>query len=182
MVYLNNQSQKELLQIARKTLIEYVALGKVPDVIVQSKELKIALGAFVTLYNNDQLRGCIGTFEPDESLYKVVQDMVVSSSSKDPRFLPVEKDELDVVRIEISIMTPKKRVKDWKEIELGKHGVIIKKGYNAGTFLPQVAADTGWDLETFLGQLCERKAGLNWECYKDPETEIYIFECQIINE
>jgi AmmeMemoRadiSam system protein A len=179
---IDKSAQKELLQIARKTLVEYVT-EMVPSLInPRSRQLQKCLGAFVTLYNNSLLRGCIGTFEAKTPVYKTVQEMTISSCSKDPRFIPISSEELSRVKIEITVISQMRKTDNWKNIKLGVHGVYIKNGISSGTFLPQVATDTGWNLEEFLGQLCENKAGLERECYKDQNTEIYVYDCQIIHE
>ncbi len=108
--------------------------------------------------------------------------MALAAAFDDPRFPPLSEDELKEIKIEISIMTPRQKIDDWKKIELGKHGVVIQNGPRSGTFLPQVATETGWSLEEFLGQLCTQKTGLPEDCYKDPKTNIYTFEVQIFEE
>jgi uncharacterized protein (TIGR00296 family) len=93
--------------------------------------------------------------------------------------LPVGADELPELKYEISVLSPLQKIDDWRKIELGRHGVEIKKGFRSGVFLPQVAEETGWDLETFMGQLCSQKAGLPWDCWKNKDTEIYTFTAQV---
>ena len=181
---LDDQAQKEALQISRKTLESYLKSPLAPLVpfIPENKALTQPLGCFVTLRNKEELRGCIGEFEPKEPLYKVIQKMAIEAATNDPRFFPVTAKELPDIKIEISVMTPKKKIDNWQKIELGKHGVVVQKGFRAGTFLPQVASETGWSLEKFLGQLCSQKAGLPPDCYRDPSTNLYIFEAQIFKE
>lgn len=140
------------------------------------------LGAFVTLKNKGQLRGCLGEFEPQKNLLEVIKDRTIAVVSEDPRFEPVTKEELPDIKIEISVLTPMRKISDWRKIKLGEQGVTIVKGNNGGTFLPQVATDTGWSLEEFLGQLCSQKAGLAWDCYKDLETQIYVYEAKVMEE
>jgi AmmeMemoRadiSam system protein A len=140
------------------------------------------LGVFVTLNKNKQLRGCIGQFEPEEPLYKVIQDTAIDAALNDSRFEPVAFSELKDIEIEISIMTPKVVEDSWQDIELGKHGVVIQKGNRSGTFLPQVATDTGWSKEEFLSELCSQKAGLLRDCYQDPSVTIYTFQAQVFSE
>ncbi len=181
---LDKNAQKEALQIARRTLQQYLTtpnLSHNPN-SPKNKSLLSSLGAFVTLRNRGQLRGCIGEFEPDKPLYRVIQEMAIEAAAYDPRFYPVTAKELPEITIEISVLTPKKKIKSWREIELGKHGVVIRKGSNAGTFLPQVATETGWNLEEFLSHLCSDKAGLPSNCYKNPATDIFVFEAQVFEE
>ena len=173
------EEQRELLDIARRTLEGFVHEGKVLDVQVSNPALNEPCGAFVTLRKDGKLRGCMGVFEPEEPLWKVIQDRTVASASKDPRFVPVAPKELSEIEIEISVLSKPKRIDDPKEIELGKHGVIIRNGSRGGVFLPQVATETGWDFETFMGQLCSQKAGLPWNCWKDLRTELHTFTAQV---
>jgi AmmeMemoRadiSam system protein B/AmmeMemoRadiSam system protein A len=179
---LNKKRQEELLTIARGTLESYLKNKKIPEIEVDDPALQEKLGAFVTLTKNGQLRGCIGEFEPEKPLYQVVQDKTIDAAFHDPRFSPLTYKELKEIEIEISILSPKKKIDDWKKIKLGEDGVIIKQGLRGGTFLPQVAEETGWDLETFLSQLCSHKAGLSPDCYQDPQTEIYVFQAQVFKE
>lgn len=174
--------QKEALNIARKTLENYFSQKKVSLPSPSSPIFQKKLGAFVTLRKNGELRGCIGAFEPEKPLSQVISEMALAAAFNDPRFPPLSEDELPEIKIEISIMTPRQKIDDWEKIELGKHGVIIQNGPRSGTFLPQVATETGWNLEEFLGQLCTQKAGLPLDCYKDPSTTIYIFEVKILEE
>ena len=108
--------------------------------------------------------------------------MAVAAATQDPRFLAVTAEEFKEIKIEISVMTPKRKIADWRKIQLGRQGVVVEKGGRSGTFLPQVAEETGWDLEEFLGQLCSQKAGLPADCYQDPETNLYVFEAQVLRE
>jgi AmmeMemoRadiSam system protein A len=128
------------------------------------------------------LRGCLGEFEPKEPLSKVIQKMTLAAATEDIRFMPVQAKELKDIKIEVSVMTPKRKIDDWREIQLGKHGVVVQKGDRAGTFLPQVATETGWGLEEFLSHLCAEKAGLPQDCYKDSSTSLFVFEAQIVEE
>ena len=106
--------------------------------------------------------------------------MSVASSANDYRFSPVTEKEIDKIEIEISVLTPMKKIKSIDEIELGKHGIYIKKGIFGGTFLPQVATETGWTKEEFLGHCARDKAGLEWNGWKD--ADIYIYEAIIFSE
>lgn len=179
---ISQKNQKKLLEIARKTLEHYLKTGKTLRFEFSNSSLTEPRGVFVTLKLNRQLRGCLGEIEARESLSKVVQRMVISAATKDPRFPPVRLSELPELEIEISVLSPLKKIKDPAEIILGKHGVIIKKGFQKGLFLPQVATETGWDKETFMGQLCTQKAGLPWNAWQTGIAEIYIFTVQGFKE
>lgn len=179
---LTREDKKELLSIARVTISRYIKNGKVPelDTTAYPESLMTHCGAFVTLHENGRLRGCIGNFSPDEPLCEVVQQMAVSASTRDYRFPKVTADEIKKLEIEISVLTPMKKIASADEIELGKHGVYIRKDHRSGTFLPQVATETGWTLEEFLGHCSRDKAGIGWDGWKD--AEIFIYEANIFSE
>ncbi|HTX87751.1 MAG TPA: AmmeMemoRadiSam system protein B [Bacteroidales bacterium] len=174
--------KKELLKIARETIEKYIRDQKVPaiDATNFTDNLKMQAGAFVTLKENGELRGCIGRFTSDEPLYKLIQEMAVASSTEDTRFSPVTAAEIPKLRIEISVLSPMKKISSPDEIELGKHGIYIKKGYFGGTFLPQVATETGWTKEEFLGHCARDKAGIGWDGWKT--ADIYIYEAAVFSE
>ena len=179
---LSDTEKENLLQIARTTIKEYLEKDKIPVVenslITGAMETKC--GAFVTLHKNGQLRGCIGRFVADEPLYLIVQKMAVAAATEDNRFPVVEKEELSEIDIEISVLTPLEKIESIDEIEMGRHGIYIKKGFSSGTFLPQVALETGWTKEEFLGYCSKNKAGLGWDGWKD--ADIYIYEALIFEE
>lgn len=179
---LTEKDKETLLHIARNTVDTYIQKSKVPEInsTLFSENLNTHCGAFVTLHKNGKLRGCIGRFKVDEPLYQIVQQMAIAASTQDTRFEPVKKDELNNIEVEISVLTPLKKIDSVDEIVLGKHGIYIKKGYSSGTFLPQVATDTGWSLEEFLGHCARDKARIGWDGWKD--AEIYIYEAIVFSE
>ena len=179
---LTDNEKKILLGIARNTLDQYIRLRQIPEINTSgfTPNLFENAGAFVTLNKEGQLRGCIGRFDPGEPLYKVVQDMTISSSTKDYRFTPVTPPEVNKIEIEISVLTPMKKIENINEIELGKHGIYIRKGFQSGTFLPQVADKTNWTVEEFLGHCARDKANIGWDGWKD--ADIYIYEAIIFKE
>jgi hypothetical protein len=179
---LDSSAKKEALEIARKTLEEYLTNQRPTKIIPKSKVLKQKLGVFVTLKKDDQLRGCIGELEPNQPLAKLIQKTAIAAATQDPRFFPVSAEELEAIKIEISVLTPLKKISDWRQIQLGKQGVVIRQGSRGGVFLPQVAEETSWSLEEFLSELCEQKAGLPANCYQNPRTEIYTFEAEVFGE
>ena len=142
--------------------------------------LKTPCGAFVTLRRDGELRGCIGRFDASEPLYGVVQQMAIAAATEDPRFPPVKAGELAGLEIEISVLTPMRRISSVDEFELGKHGIYMKSGNRSGTFLPQVAAETGWSREEFLGHCARDKAGLGWDGWKT--AELYVYEALVFSE
>lgn len=179
---LNPEQKKRLLGIARKAIEEYLASGKRLNFNEDDQQLKSVSGAFVTLHKQGQLRGCIGNIIGQNSLFETVRDMAIASATGDLRFPAVTRDELKAVEIEISVLTPLKRITGIDEFQLGIHGVLVKSGFSQGVFLPQVALETGWSKEEFLAQLCAHKAGLSGSAWKDPKTELYIFSAIIFSE
>jgi MEMO1 family protein len=171
-----------LLKIARNTIENYLRDRRMPDdnPATFSENLKIHAGAFVTLKEDGSLRGCIGRFSADIPLYTLIRQMAVASSTEDTRFEPVKSSETGQLEIEISVLSPMKKISSPKEIILGKHGIYIKKGYASGTFLPQVASETGWNLEEFLGHCARDKAGIGWDGWKD--AELFIYEACVFSE
>ena len=135
--------------------------------------LKQRCGAFVSLHKNGHLRGCIGHFGEDYPLHEIVAEMARAAAFEDPRFMPVTRDELNDLDIEISVLTPMRRIQSLDEFELHRHGIYIKKGYRSGTFLPQVADEVNWTKEEFVGHCSQDKAGLGWDGWKDAELYVY---------
>jgi AmmeMemoRadiSam system protein A len=179
---LTKEQKLELLKLARTTIESYAEKGIVPKYLSKDPVLNELCGAFVTLHNKGRLRGCIGMIEGIQPLSDTIIEMAVEAANNDSRFDPVAPKEVKELEIEISVLFPKKKVKSYEEVELGKHGVIVKRGLASGVFLPQVAAETGWSKEEFMRNLCEGKAGLAPDCYKDPKTEIFVFEAEVFSE
>ena len=130
-------------------------------------------GAFVSLHKHGHLRGCIGHFGEDYPLHEIVAEMARAAAFEDPRFMPVTRDELNDLDIEISVLTPMRRIQSLDEFELHRHGIYIKKGYRSGTFLPQVADEVNWTKEEFVGHCSQDKAGLGWDGWRDAELYVY---------
>jgi len=181
---LSAQARKKLLQIARETVDAAIRGKPIPKAPIDDPELQGHSGAFVTLKTHDQLRGCIGRFVADQALWKTVREMAVASSTEDPRFWGnrLRPDEMKVLEIEISVLSPLQKIASPLDIELGKHGIYIRRGQRSGCFLPQVATETGWSKVEFLSHCCEGKAGLPADAWKDPKTDVFIFTAEIINE
>ncbi|OQX54241.1 MAG: hypothetical protein B5M53_05975, partial [Candidatus Cloacimonas sp. 4484_209] len=170
-----------LLDIARKSVEAAVKGEPKPKFQPISDNVKNLQGVFVTLTKNGMLRGCIGYIQAVKPLYEAVSEMAVSAALNDPRFPPVSKKELKQLSIEISVLTPLKKIDNTEIIKVGRDGIYIRKGFYSGLLLPQVATEYGWDRKTFLEETCQ-KAGLPKEAYKEPDTEIYIFQAIIFNE
>lgn len=180
--YLNENDKSELLKIARHTLKSYLTESVIPDYNEDelSANLQKPAGAFVTLKLNGNLRGCIGNFTPDKPLFQTIQDMAIAAATQDPRFSPVKPDEIDKLEIEVSVLTPLKKISSPDEFILGKHGIYIRKGAHSGTFLPQVATETGWSKEEFLGHCARDKARIGWDGWKT--AELYTYEAIVFCE
>ncbi len=142
-----------------------------------SEALEIKCGAFVSLYVDKKLRGCIGTFSEEEPLHLNVTNMAVSAAVSDTRFSSILPGELSRLEIEISILTPRQRIYDPDDIEIGRHGIYIRQGSNRGTLLPQVAVNQNWSVNEFLGNCSRYKAGIGWNGWKT--AEVYIYEAVV---
>ena len=186
---LSEAGQNELLKIARD-VIEAAAKGlpappgrsPAPESRSDLPELQQHLGAFVTLHHRGRLRGCIGMFLPEKPVAEVVAEMALSAATKDSRFQPVTEDELADIDIELSVLSPLEKTANPLSLELGVHGIYIKKGWQSGTFLPQVATEHHMSKEEFLSQCCAHKAGLPPDAWKDPESEVFLYTAQIFGE
>jgi AmmeMemoRadiSam system protein A len=173
-------SEKEaLLELAVRAIAEKISPGDLipgpePEL---TKALNCKCGAFVSVYIKDELRGCIGTFSEDEALYRTVERMAVSAAVFDSRFSPVQFHELAELILEISVLSPRRRIYDPSEIVIGQHGIYIQQDSSRGTLLPQVAVHQNWSVEEFLGNCSKHKAGIGWNGWK--AAEIYTFEAII---
>jgi len=179
---LSAQEGDRLLEIAR-TAVEQEVRGEHadgPDANAMSEALRTPCGAFVTIRKRGDLRGCIGRFEATDPLHEVVREMAIAAATQDYRFPPVRADELGQLSYEISVLTPLKRIASADEFDPSRHGIYIKKGTHAGTFLPQVAKETGWSKLELLGHCAQDKAGIGWEGWRD--AELYVYEALIYEE
>jgi len=173
---------RELVRLARRTLEgvirgenEYV--GDAPDSILQRSDY----GAFVTLWKNGSLRGCVGTLSPDDPLFETVAAMTKAAARSDSRFPPVTADELADIRISVSLLSPLTRVDDPTMLRVGDHGLCVENGHNRGVLLPQVAVEQGWDMQEFLRQTC-RKGHLAEDAWRKPDTRVACFTTHVIEE
>jgi AmmeMemoRadiSam system protein A len=180
-IELTLEHKKTLVKIARESIISAVNGKAVPRYKINDVVLNTMCGAFVSLHADGNLRGCIGNITAETPLWETVRNMAIESALRDPRFPPISPYELENVDIEISVLSPLKRIKNLEEIKVGKHGLFIKKGFYQGLLLPQVATDYKWNKIQFLEQTCY-KAGLGKDCYKKETTEIFIFSAIVFGE
>lgn len=178
---LTPEEKRELAVIARKAIGD--ALHGRSSVVQIPAEGNLAHpgGAFVTIRIEGNLRGCIGYIQAPLPLAEVVAEVAQKAALEDPRFPPLEPEELDRASLEVSVLSPLQRITNVHEIQVGVHGLLLELGHARGLLLPQVAVEYGWDRETFLENTA-RKAGLPRHAWKDPEAEIYIFAAEIIHE
>jgi AmmeMemoRadiSam system protein A len=177
---LTSGEKVQLLKIARDVVEACCRGGRAPKPEVDSPTLNEPRGAFVTLHKDGKLRGCIGHIRAQKPLVETIVEMAEAAAFQDPRFPPVTSKELGQLEYEISVLTPLRRIEDVEEIQVGKHGIYMKRGASSGLLLPQVAAEWGWDRSTFLEHTCT-KAGLPEDAWKDRKTEIYIFSADVFS-
>ena len=168
-----------LLRLAREAIAAHVGVAPAPgpglsDVLTQPG------GAFVTLHNHGDLRGCIGHVEPNEPLGKVVARCAVAACSSDPRFPPITATELEHIDIEISLLGPLEPIAAPQDVEVGRHGLVVESGWHRGLLLPQVATEWSWDAEAFLAHTCH-KAGLPRDAWKHG-AKLWRFEAEVFGE
>jgi AmmeMemoRadiSam system protein A/AmmeMemoRadiSam system protein B len=179
---LNEKEKRELLELARKS-VEQAVRGRTLYQVAATGDpsLDQERGAFVTLREVGQLRGCIGFTAAAEPLYETVRDTAALAALRDPRFQPVTEEELAKLEYEISVLSPMSHVLDVNKINIGEHGLLMKKGDREGLLLPQVAMEQHWDRTTFLEQTC-RKATIGPSCWKDDDTDIFRFTALVFGD
>jgi len=189
---LTQEEGEYLVKLARRAAETYLKKGeilKMPDDV--PSKFKQNCGVFVTINSfkgkRHQLRGCIGFPHPTTMLAQAVIESAISSATQDPRFLPMEADELDLVVFEVSVLTPPEslEVEDPQDycskIKVGRDGLIVERTYCKGLLLPQVPVELNWDEETFLCECCV-KAGLPPDSWLLKGTRVYRFEAIIFEE
>lgn len=181
-VMLSDEDKHQLISMARDSIKSAVTKTNYKPLESESLSdtLRSPLGVFVSVYVAGDLRGCIGRFDPKEPLNQSVCGLAVSAATSDSRFSPVRKNELDQLSVELSVLTPLKKIDSIDEIKPGIHGIYVKKGFNSGTFLPQVAVKNNWNREEFLGYCSRDKARIGWNGWK--QAEIYTFEAIVFGD
>ncbi len=178
---LSTAEKKELLRIARMSI--GFALGECgrPKRPEGGKALNEASGAFVTLHQQGELRGCIGYIEAKYPLAETIEEVAQKAAFEDPRFSPLTAEEFPSLEIEISVLSPLTKVSDVDDIRVGTHGLVIDTGYSRGLLLPQVAVEYGWGREAFLSHTA-RKAGLPADAWKRKDVTLYLFTSDVFSE
>lgn len=183
-----------LVKLARRAIIEYLRNGnRIQPADVPSDKLRRPGMAFTTLELFDELtgrtslRGCIGFLAPVKTLVDAVIDSAIEAATGDPRFRPVELEEMDNIVVEVTVLSEPMLLNidnRWelpKHVIIGLHGLVAEKGWFKGTLLPVVPVEYCWDEETFLAETC-LKAGLTPDCWLDPRTRIYVYEGRAFKE
>jgi AmmeMemoRadiSam system protein A len=180
MPFLSEADRRALLALARKTAIDALSRGKLPEQIPNDGVFAERRGVFVTLHVRRHLRGCIGVIEADEPLGDSIVRCAASAALQDPRFPPVRQDELEELEIEISLLSPPTAI-SLPQIEIGRHGLLVCRGTQRGLLLPQVATEHRFTPQQFLEETC-RKAQLTKEAWREPDTQVFGFTCEVFSE
>lgn len=173
-----SDEERRLMKELVKESIESELFGRKEKPVPVSQKLKQPMGAFVCLKTHGQLKGCIGHIKGVLPLDQTIREMAKQAAFHDPRFSPLDADEWKDTEIEISVLTPMRKIDDIEEVEVGVHGLYIERGLNTGLLLPQVAVEYGWDRQTFLEYAC-LKAGLPKDAWKSKDTKIYVFSADV---
>ena len=179
---------RKAIEIARAVVEAHVRRQELPRIDAPDS-FKRKSGVFVTLttYPGDDLRGCIGFPEPVAPLMEALMDSAMSAASRDPRFPPVKVEELDCIRLEVSLLTPPEEIKVERptdlpgEISVGDDGLIVEKDWARGLLLPQVPVEWNWEAEEFLSHTC-MKAGLSPDAWHLPGTKVFRFQAEVFSE
>ena len=179
----SDAEKRRLFQIARESVLCALSRVSIPEFSVEEPNLLLKRGVFVTLTNRGRFRGCIGHFDADFPLFRIVSQMATAAATQDYRFMydPVSVEEMSEIEIKISVLSPLMKIDSVDEIEVGKHGIYVKYGSRGGTYLPEVAVDMGWDRIEFLEHCCVEKAGLSKDAWK-KDANIYIYSSQILSD
>jgi len=176
---LNDQEKEQCLQIAKDAIAKKLNLKpQTSNLEPHTSYLKQSYGLFISLYINQNLRGCIGYIKPFKPLYESLIELAQLAAFSDERFHPLSAVEFDKIDIEISILSPLYEISDKDDFEIGRDGLFITNPKGKGLLLPQVATKYNWTKETFLKETC-KKAGLKESALQDEGTTIYRFEAII---
>ena len=176
----SEQEKKAMIATVRQAIFSSLRLDYDGDARPVGILKEKGYGVFVTLHLNGHLRGCIGRFTSDDTLHETIREMALSAAFNDPRFPSLSRNEAQQIDIEVSVLSPLKKIESIDEFKLGRDGIYIIKGRNHGTFLPQVADETGWNTEQFLGHCARDKAGIGWDGWKT--ADLYTYQAEVVNE
>ena len=177
---MNENERKLALKLAREAIGEFLEHDLELEPPAEGF-LQEPTGVFVSLKMHGDLRGCIGYMEALMPLGKAIVRCGIQSATQDPRFPPLTLTELELCKIEISVLSELRKIENPEDVQVGIHGIVIAAGNRRGLLLPQVPKEYGWDRETFL-KYGSRKAGLHEDAWRDPETSIYIFSAEVFRE
>ncbi len=175
-----DQEKKAMIATARSSIYSSLRLDYDGDDSPVGILKEKGYGVFVTLYLDGHLRGCIGRFTSPSTLHSTIREMAQSAAFSDPRFPSLSRSEAPRIEIEVSVLSPLKRIESIDEFKLGRDGIYMIKGGRHGTFLPQVAEETGWSTEEFLGHCARDKAGIGYYGWKD--AELYTYQTEVVKE
>ncbi|MEW6009861.1 MAG: TIGR00296 family protein [Euryarchaeota archaeon] len=185
---ISSQEGNFLIKLARNAIATYLNEKKVIDIPIDTPDsLMEKRGAFVTINESGNLRGCIGYSEPIKPLVNTVIEVAISAATSDPRFYPLKKTELEKITLEVSVLSKPHLIQVTEpqeyleKVKVSEDGLIVEKGFNKGLLLPQVASEWGWDSEELLCHTC-MKAGLSPDCWLDSDTKVYNFQAQVFQE
>jgi len=180
---ISKEDRQKLLGLARSAVTAAVSNQPLPKAEPAEGILAERRGCFVTLTHHGSLRGCIGTFQPDRPLAETVVEMG-AAAARDPRFVmqPITAAELPDLTVAVSVLSPLTPTDEPEKLTVGKHGIYIRRGYQAGCFLPEVATEMGWNAEQFLENCCVHKAGLPHDAWRQEGTTVYLFTSEKFQE
>ena len=178
--HFSDEEKRAMIATARSAIYSSLRLDYDGDARPVGILKERGYGVFVTLHLDGRLRGCIGRFSSDDTLQETIREMARSAAFQDPRFPSLSRSEAHQIDIEVSVLSPLKKIASIDEFKLGRDGIYIIKGRHHGTFLPQVAEETGWSTEEFLGHCARDKAGIGWDGWKD--AELYTYQTEVVNE
>jgi AmmeMemoRadiSam system protein A len=175
------EERAELIRIARKAIKEKLEGRTRDNAEPLTARLAQVQGAFVTLHRHGHLRGCIGYIQGIAPLYLTIAEMARAAAFGDPRFPSLRPEEFAEIDIEITVLSPLRKIDDPSEVQVGTHGLLVRQGPYQGVLLPQVPVEEGWARQTFLEHTC-MKAGLPANCWQDEDTELLVFTGEVFGE
>lgn len=179
---LSSKEKEILITAARESIKSLFGNTEISSVDYTSHpNLKLKAGAFVTLKIKNELRGCIGFITSEQPLYETVCEVANHAAIQDPRFPPLTQKEFNLIDIEISVLSPLKKISDYSEIKIGEHGLLVEEGYHRGLLLPQVATENNYSIQQFLTSIC-MKASLSPDLWQKKKLNLKVFTALVFNE